>query len=263
MEKTMYCNNCGEKGHVFKSCSDPVISCGIILLRGLYEPLKLPVEACTISVLMVRRKDSMSFMEFVRGKYDSRDTEYVKRQILNMTVDEQRHIVEDDFEKLWKKLWGENNDKDSVEYITARDKFNSIDRKKIVDSVRSQFNEPEWGFPKGRRMRGETDLECAEREFFEETNIPKDSYVILDNISFSEIFTGTNNITYKHKYFVALLKDSSLFNLRQKLTPVQRREISRIGWKTLTESKNITRPHYTERKKMITELERGVSLAFK
>jgi hypothetical protein len=41
---------------------------------------------------------------------------------------------EDDFEKLWKKLWGENNDKDSVEYITARDKFNTIDRKKIVDS---------------------------------------------------------------------------------------------------------------------------------
>jgi 8-oxo-dGTP pyrophosphatase MutT (NUDIX family) len=111
-------------------------------------------------------------------------------------------------------------------------------------------------------MRGETDLECAEREFFEETNIPKDAYTILDSY-FSETFTGTNNIKYKHKYFIALLKNSSVFSLRQKLTPIQRREISKIGWKTLTESKNITRPHYTERKNMITEIERRVSLAFK
>ena len=127
----------------------------------------------------------------------------------------------------------------------------------------SQFNEPEWGFPKGRRMRGETDIQCAERECFEETNIPREAYTIREDLTFSETFTGTNNITYKHIYFVALLKDSSLFNLAQKFTPSQRREISSIGWKTLTECKSITRPHYVERKKMITELERIVSLASK
>ena len=76
-------------------------------------------------------------------------------------------------------------------------------------------------------------------------------------------YAKTNNIKYKHKYFIALLKDSTVFTLRQKLTPVQRREISSVGWKTLTDCKNITRPHYSERKKMITELERTVSLASK
>lgn len=262
MSKSMYCNNCGEKGHAFKSCSEPVLSCGLILLRGIQEPLILPVDPSTISVLMVRRKDSMSFMEFVRGKYDSRDTEYIRKQISNMTVHEHKLITENSFEDLWRKLWGDHNDKDSFEYITAKEKFNNVDCKKIIDSIQTKFNEPEWGFPKGRRMRGETDLECAEREFFEETNIPKDAYTILDSY-FSETFTGTNNIKYKHKYFIALLKNSSVFSLRQKLTPIQRREISKIGWKTLTESKNITRPHYTERKNMITEIERRVSLAFK
>lgn len=263
MQRTMYCNNCGDKGHVFRSCPDPVISCGILFLRGVYEPLKLPVSASSLSVLMVRRKDSMSYMEFIRGKYDSRDIEYLKRQFLNMTVQEQKLIIEEEFETLWTRLWGNNRDTESFEYNLAKDKFYAVDRKKIIGLVPSHFNEPEWGFPKGRRAKGETDLECAEREFFEETNIPPDAYTVMENLTFSETFTGTNNIRYKHKYFVALLKDSTLFTLRQKLTPVQRREISSVGWKTLTECKNITRPHYSERKKMITELERTVSLASK
>lgn len=259
----MYCNNCGDKGHVFKSCSDPVISCGILFLRGIYEPLVFPVDPKTLSILMVRRKDSMSYMEFIRGKYETHETEYIKKQLSNMTVQEQKLILTEKFETLWSRLWGNGRDTDTPEYEYARDKFNAIDRKKLIDSGPSQFSEPEWGFPKGRRMRGETDLQCAERECFEETNIPKEAYTIREDLTFSETFRGTNNIEYKHVYFVALLKNSSLFNLAQKFTPSQRREISGIAWKTLTECKAITRPHYIERKKMITELERIVSLASK
>ena len=92
MSKSMYCNNCGEKGHAFKSCSEPVLSCGLMLLRGIQEPLVLPVEPSTISVLMVRRKDSMSYMEFIRGKYDPTNIEYLKTQISNMTISEQKLI---------------------------------------------------------------------------------------------------------------------------------------------------------------------------
>jgi 8-oxo-dGTP pyrophosphatase MutT (NUDIX family) len=259
----MYCNNCGDKGHVFRTCPDPVISCGILFLRGIYEPLELPVEQNTVSVLMVRRKDSMSYMEFIRGKYNINDTDYVKRQVSNMTSQEQKLIVTEQFETLWTRLWGNGRDIDSPEYETAKDKFNSLDRKKLIAEVPSKFNEPEWGFPKGRRMRGETDVECAVREYFEETNIPREAYTVREDLTLSETFVGTNNIRYKHIYFVALLKDSKLIHLEQKLTPVQRREISNVAWKTLTECKNITRPHYIERKKMITELERIVYLAEK
>ena len=180
-----------------------------------------------------------------------------------MTVQEQKLILTERFETLWSRLWGNGRDTDTPEYEYARDKFNAIDRKKLIASVPSQFSEPEWGFPKGRRMRGETDLQCAERECFEETNIPKEAYTIREDLTFSETFRGTNNIEYRHVYFVALLKNSSLFNLAQKFTPSQRREISGIAWKTLAECKAITRPHYIERKKMITELERIVSLASK
>jgi hypothetical protein len=59
-------------------------------------------------------------------------------------------------------------------------------------------------------------------------------------------------------YFVALLKDSRQFNLDAKLTAVQRREVSAVEWKSLREGRQITRPHYTERKKLIVELEKRV-----
>jgi 8-oxo-dGTP pyrophosphatase MutT (NUDIX family) len=263
VERIMYCNNCGESGHVFRSCPSPVISCGILFIRGTYEPLVLPADPRTIGVLMVRRKDSMSYMEFVRGKYELHDIEYLKKQLQNMTVAEQQLIVNEQFETLWTKLWGNGRDLDSPEYEMAKHKFESLDRKLLVALVPSKFVEPEWGFPKGRRMRGETDIQCAEREFFEETNIPKESYAIRQDMTFSETFTGTNGVRYKHVYFVATMKDSKIMNLKQKFTPNQRREISSIGWKSLAECKNITRPHYVERKKMITELERRISTASK
>jgi 8-oxo-dGTP pyrophosphatase MutT (NUDIX family) len=200
-------------------------------------------------------------MEFIRGKYDPLDTAYVKRQISNMTGLEQKFIVTESFETLWSKLWGASRDTDSPEFEAAKNKFYILDRRKLVLESPSPFSEPEWGFPKGRRMRGESDVQCGIREFLEETNIPKEAYTVREDLVFNESFKGTNNISYKHVYYVAILNDSKLIHLEQKLTPLQRREVSCVSWKTLTECKNITRPHYVERKKMITELERIISLA--
>jgi 8-oxo-dGTP pyrophosphatase MutT (NUDIX family) len=118
----------------------------------------------------------------------------------------------------------------------------------------SEYTEPEWGFPKGRRMRGETDLACAVREFGEETNIPREAYVVLKNIVFEETFVGLNNIQYKHIYFVALLKQPELINLTQRFTPMQRREISGIAWKTMEEAEALIRPHHIERLSMLEQL---------
>lgn len=256
--KPMYCNNCGCSGHLFRSCKQPIISCGILLLRGPFEPFTLPCDSQGVSVLMVRRKDSMSYMEFIRGKYDLQSLDYVKRLISNMTMQEQTLLLESEFELLWKKLWGNSRDCDSIEFDLSKHKFSSLDLKKIISEVPSLYKEPEWGFPKGRRMKGETDVECGIREFYEETNIDSSAYKVIPELSFSETFVGTNDISYKHVYFIAVLRDSKKINLEQKLTIAQRREVSAVEWKSLSECKLITRPHYTERKKMIEGLEKYV-----
>lgn len=202
--------------------------------------------------MMIRRKDSMSFAEFMRGKYDPDDEPYVGTLIKNMTLKEQAAIASEPFETLWKQLWGD--DRTSADYAPSRDKFNQLDRVRMMRENLSEYIEPEWGFPKGRRMRGETDMACAVREFGEETNIPREAYTVLKNILFEETFMGLNNIRYRHVYFVAMLTQPELVNVNQRFTPMQRREISGIAWKSLGEAEGLIRPHHIERLGMLTQV---------
>ncbi len=245
---TMYCNNCGGKGHLFRTCKDPVLSCGILLV----DSQSIPVSASNINILMIRRKDSMSFAEFMRGKYDPTNEPYIGTLVKNMTLKEQALIATETFETLWRMLWGD--DRSSPDFAVSRERFYSLDRVTLMRTNLSMYTEPEWGFPKGRRMRGESDLDCALREFHEETNISREAYSILNNIRLEETFTGLNGIRYRHVYFVALLKNPNLVDLKQKMTPMQRREISGIAWKTFDEAQALVRPHHVERLAMLDEL---------
>jgi 8-oxo-dGTP pyrophosphatase MutT (NUDIX family) len=201
---------------------------------------------------MIRRKDSMSFAEFMRGKYDPSDEPYVATLIKNMTLKEQAGLACDSFETLWKQLWGD--DRTSSDFAPSREKFSQLDRVRLMRENLSPYTEPEWGFPKGRRMRGETDMACAVREFGEETNIPREAYTILKNILLEETFVGLNTVRYRHVYFIALLTQPDLVNLNQRYTPMQRREISGLAWKTLAEAEALIRPHHVERLGMLTQL---------
>lgn len=254
----MYCNNCGEKGHVFKGCKEPIISCGLILLRGIYEPLVFPVQPKTVSALMVRRKDSMCYTEFLRGKYNVTDTAYIKKLVSNMTIQEQKQIIDQPFDALWTMLWGQGKDCHSTEYELSKEKYTNMNRKEVVASAVSKYVDAEWGFPKGRRMRGESDVECAVREFYEETNVSPEAYQVCNDLKFVESFAGTNGIKYMHIYYVAKLVSSATVNLTQRFTSMQQKEISAIAWKTLTESKAITRPHYIERRELIHTIEKTI-----
>ena len=56
------CRNCGINGHLYKDCVHPIMSFGIICYK--VDDMK------NIKFLMIQRKDSLSFMEFIRGKYE-------------------------------------------------------------------------------------------------------------------------------------------------------------------------------------------------
>jgi 8-oxo-dGTP pyrophosphatase MutT (NUDIX family) len=208
---------------------------------------------------MVKRKDSMAYMEFIRGKYEMGDPAYYERLVGNMTIPEQNSIVAEEFDTLWTRLWGQGRDTHSAEYEISKSKYYQLDRASIIQRNRSKYSDPEWGFPKGRRARGESDSECAVREFFEETNIPPEAYTLHPNLKFVETFRGTNNVLYRHIYFVALLRDSKIINLKQKLTFMQSKEVSEVDWKSMSECRSVIRPHYTERIALMTDVERLIA----
>jgi hypothetical protein len=76
---------------------------------------------------------------------------------------------------------------------------------------------------------------------------------MLKDVSFKETFHGTNGIPYEHKYFVALMVRPSQFQIHQKFTVLQKREISAISWKTVSDCARLTRPHYTGRRDLMQE----------
>ena len=71
----------------------------------------------------------------------------------------------------------------------------------LINKSETVWEEPEWGFPKGRRNYQENDLTCGLREFEEETGYDKQSVSIIKNLlPFEETFVGSNLKSYKHIY---------------------------------------------------------------
>jgi 8-oxo-dGTP pyrophosphatase MutT (NUDIX family) len=70
------------------------------------------------------------------------------------------------------------------------------------------YDMPEWEVPKGKRQNKETDLQCAIREFCEETGLAQENIRIFKNVvPLEEVYTGINGIEYKHIYFIGEIVD--------------------------------------------------------
>ena len=97
-KKNTFCNNCGKNGHPMHMCKNPIISNGMIVFKHGNEGA---------SYLMIRRKDTLGFVEFIRGKYPIYNQMYVQRLIDEMTVDEKHRLQTQTFSELWKNVWGD------------------------------------------------------------------------------------------------------------------------------------------------------------
>lgn len=248
------CRNCGINGHLYKDCIHPVMSFGIICYK--VEDNK------SIKYLMIQRKDSLSFMEFIRGKYNIHDTNYIKQLLLSMTANETKLILNKCFDEIWIYAWFQNNTsniKQTTEYLDSKHKFDFLTAnnllKKIIDCSKMIDKEQEWGFPKGRRKLKEKDYDCAIREFCEETLLNTYDIEIKNNIEpFEEIFFGTNNILYKHTYYIAEIKNKDISIVLDKNCIEQIREIRALKWFTYEETLKHINKHNVERHKIVEKV---------
>ena len=234
----MYCNNCGKKGHIYKECKLPVTSCGNIIFR---------LDKDEPEVLMIQRKDSLCYIDFVRGKYDNNNLKYIQILIDKCSIYEKERLLKLEFRELWKDLWLldeefiENDD-----YIKSYNKFQSLKGgnnlnkmaiESFVNSSKTDYSESEWEFPKGRRNTNENDYECAKREFREESGYCDNDYDIINNICpFTEEFIGENRVRYKYIYYIGKLKNLELEPKIDKNNFDQVTEIRNIKWVTKDES---------------------------
>ena len=262
--RIQHCTNCGLAGHVFRNCLSPVTSYGIIAVRYMNNNVSnsLFSKATTISngsdsiqFLLIQRKDSLAFVEFIRGKYNPQDEEYLGRLIRGMTTKEHEHILAQSFDELWQNVWGESShikshkndyDTSSKKYILIKDMIGQL-----IKSNPTIWLEPEWGFPKGRRNPHETDINCASREFQEETGLRRQDFTIIQNTyPISETFFGSNQIHYCHKYYIALCNKSTEVEMNIN-NPHMAREIGGIQWCSLDDAISKIRPDNVEKREIL------------
>jgi 8-oxo-dGTP pyrophosphatase MutT (NUDIX family) len=254
-KNTNVCNNCGKQGHMFHQCKLPITSYGIITFRDSSEGLQF---------LMIRRKDSFGYIDFIRGKYSPYNLKQLLNIIDEMSITEKKRIIEQPFDTLWVEMWGEVNIQFKSEENISKKKFEMLKEgitisdsiytlKDIVEMSTTSWNETEWEFPKGRRNQKEKDLDCALREFEEETGILKSKLTVVENIlPFEEIFIGSNHKSYKHKYFLALM-DTSDYDTNH-LNNFQATEVSKLEWKSIDKCLESIRPYNLEKRELILNI---------
>ncbi len=283
LKKNICCTNCNRLNHDYKECKEPITSWGIILVnlshidkkdlehsainlksrfftiypRNYKELEDLSNYMNSIRFLLVQRKHSIGFMDFVRGKYKLDNIDQINSLFSHMNKNEIELIRKKTFDELWHEIW--NNDQQRInnlkrEYSHAKTQFDKLRDHEdtelnldfYVNNVTPLYSFNEWGFPKGRRDKNESTIECALREFSEETEIGIDKIKIIENIEpIEENLVGTNGVPYRHIYYVAEVQDDILPSI------LNNNETGGIGYFNFNETGELIRDYHIEKKNVL------------
>ena len=179
----------------------PITSYGIVLYT--YEKNKY------LKYLVCQRRDSISYIQYLQDLIDENN---ILKYINLMSMEEKNRCLEfyykNDPYTIWKDLWiNEKSRIYNTEYKRCTDIFLK-NMEKYIEYFKDENigqKENSWFFPKGRMQNGETDIQCALREFEEETNISSKNISVNKSICFEEYYIGSNNLLYKTIYYIAYI----------------------------------------------------------
>lgn len=227
------------------------VSAGIALFRKVGNETE---------IVFVKKRYTYMFSLFVLGAYDNHDEKRLLFMFSRMIIEEKIMILKLDFDLLWNHMWmlDVNNPKfkkkkigNSEFYNKKRNKFIQLinDGGKFIRKIVAQSkNSPLiWEIPKGRIVENENLIECAVREFEEETGIKKKSYTLLSDVKPIVMTYRDGNFHFKYYYYLArsneteenLKKDPSIkINLRIDFNNIdQISELVDIKWLSLDQIK--------------------------
>lgn len=226
---------------------DPIASYGIILY---YED-----ESKVKHYLIAQRRDSIEYSDFIRSQSSLTD---LYRWISLMTPDERNRIYNNinNFDVLWYDVMGKHVYNNRSLYNKSKMRFiknkNYIMRTLCLFNYTSSIHNPIWVFPKGRKSNKmvETDIQCAFREFHEETSfsLNKINHKIMNEEPVSEYYIGTNSKKYCTHYFIVKIDEKLIFKYINIQSPFEYRrlsisdEILDLKWVIFSEASNYLNP---------------------
>src|SRR5581483_17769 len=183
-------------------------------------------------ILLVQKRVSYAYSDFVQGRYVPGMKADITRMFNEMTLDEKLDILSLDFEQMWYRLWlGAPR---HANFYIAKSKFESgwlMDEgarlRRLVAT--SSNGDRLWEIPKGHKLsHHEQDINCAVREFGEETGMRSKKYKLYPTFfrTYSYIDNGVN---YHNKYYAAYTKYHIDLSVKTE-DMSQAGEISDIRW---------------------------------
>ncbi len=216
---------------------DPIQSYGILLFY--IDPDN------KLRYLLAQRRDTIEYADFLRGRYSFPNlTTYFSL----MTPDERKRLRNYSFDELWDDLWVNHDTRFYREVRPkARAKYDANHQLMVdlLENTNTTREEPGWGFPKGKKNLNEIELECAFREFTEETKMSIDYLNLLGLPPSKEVFKGSNGKMYSTVYYIAQVANQ--IPIRKMVvdglrTETISAEISNLRWCTLEEAMAILPP---------------------
>lgn len=200
-----------------------------------------------MEILMVKKRVTYHFLDFVLNKYDYNDINSITKLLSNMNIDEKLILKYMDFKKIWFKAWLEDIENPNIELMRLR-KYHKFENKfkemlakikapKFIELLNiTSHNDNMWEIPKGKKLnRHEKTLNCAIREFSEETNYNINNVKIIDNKMIS-VKKNVKNILYIFNYYIGYsLQDFNITNIKKPIDKIK--EISDVKWLSLNDIK--------------------------
>ena len=283
---TLYCNNCGRYGHIYKKCFEPLLSYGLICIDTKDEKIndffiskyKFPIDIQTlknicilkyiqknincnnkkdleiyeekvnthINIIMMKQKFTPNFINLIKGQYNI-ELEYIIKLFNTITQNEYNNILTKEFDELWENI---GNTIDGFEYNKSKEHYKLLSNY-ILPQIKHKINiindNVEWEFPKGKRLNNETNLECSQREFEKNIKLLEHEYIILDRIyPIIETVKGIDGIEYKYIYYIALLNKN--------ITIQNNNELGEINSKSLNSVITLFKNYTTEKNEILNNL---------
>lgn len=207
-------------------------SIGIVLFRR--NPTISGVE-----VMCVRKRSTYAYHSFVHAQYKSTSDDCILALLNKMTPDEKVDLLSLNFSQIWFRVWIYGTYR-HVFYASCAHKFENnfcADKGARLQRLiqESASGEIVWEIPKGRRDPNEDQLDCAIREFQEETDIGPGQYKFV-TVGRNHLMSFTHydeGVSYTNSYYIAVT-DSDFepaVNFRNKH---QVSEVSAIQWMSLS-----------------------------
>lgn len=213
-------------------------------------------------ILMVKKRYTYYYFSFIFGHYKKYNNKQLQYLFNNMTFGEKVDILSMKFSNMWYRLWlsdPEKNydinnlyDKDKSTdiqyknlkcYFRKKTKFETIflrdGGKRLKRLINNSTNAvTPWEIPKGGINENELELECAKREFEEESGITSDKYTILWNVDPITVSHKDDDIIYRYVYYIAYLNNNINWQPKIKFdTSYQLTEIEQVQWVSLNDIK--------------------------